>query len=1137
MIRSQTTKMPFSRRLAVPLLLVVTILLGCSRDSETPEAEGVSAQMRELRDRGLGHLENEKPEQAELAFRALLALLPNAPLPRVNLAIALLRQQQLEQAKQILQPLLKGQPSARSVLLAGLIEQQAGDMQQALILFAQAFSLDPSDSEVVHTAFNLASQMRGDAAAALAQSSLNQLVQLRPDNPWIVLKRLQRALEEGDREAATTAYLRLRELAWRFDQAATAMLEGLGEQLKDAQLGAARGDTLRLENLLRATDLYRESLRELRVGIVGVPIHRFTDEANSAGAKTITPALFTVIPLTQGQGLVLDLAVGDLDADGRPDLLQLTTVAEDQSLTVHWHLAAAEHALSGSQKLSLANNDAPRLTLLDLDNDDDLDLLVSSSGGSQMLLGDGVGGFAAAIAGWQLDSVRAASLAALDFDIEGDLDLIGVSTEGQLLAFRNSLSGALESVGEAVFARSEARFPSPVSLSPADLDRDGDVDLLLLHGGGVTWLDNLRYGEMAPRSPAVSFDLSGSAAATADVDNDGMLDVVVADSQRITIALSVDASFPKSSQFSFEHQTGVVKQLLIGDFDNNASKDVLVRGEQGTELFQQGQAQLFERVKIDAPGSDPLIAVDMDMDGRLDLVAAGVEGIVRLANQTQSANGWLSLRLKGLTNGNSKNNSYGIGSSIEIRSGQDYQLYEVSRDHTHIGLGDASSAEVLRVLWTNGVPQNRFDLARDQFIVEEQVLKGSCPFLYAWNGERFVFVTDLLWGAPLGLPLAPGVWLPADPSELVRVDGLVPLDGRYELKITEELWEAAFFDQVRLWVVDHAADVEVASSLRIVPGQSTEDRVLASRQLQPLAQAFDGHGKEVTEIVAQRDEVYADGYTPSRYQGVAADPWSFTMDLGRSPNGPVRLLLEGWIFPADASLNLAVAQRADLPYLPPSIEVETAQGWQLLADNVGFPAGKTKVMVIDLPALPSGSQRIRMVSNLWLHWDRIRWTEQADDAAHSVVAKLNPERATLRERGYSQLLRKAPNAPHSYDYDSVSLQSPWQTFPGRYTRLGEVTPLLLAVDDFSVILAAGDELSLRFAAQNLPPPAPGMRRTLFLESYGWDKDADLNTFQAQQLEPLPFTGMSGYPGKPGEQFPDTPEHRAYQAQWLTRELR
>ena len=71
-------------------------------------------------------------------------------------------------------------------------------------------------------------------------------------------------------------------------------------------------------------------------------------------------------------------------------------------------------------------------------------------------------------------------------------------------------------------------------------------------------------------------------------------------------------------------------------------------------------------------------------------------------------------------------------------------------------------------------------------------------------------------------------------------------------------------------------------------------------------------------------------------------------------------------------------------------------------------------------------------------------------------------------------------------------------------------------DDRSVILAPGDEIALEFDAAGLPPVPKGWQRTLFLQSQGWDKDADRNTFEAQHVEPLPFRAMEKY----GDPFPE-----------------
>ncbi|MFY9822241.1 MAG: FG-GAP-like repeat-containing protein, partial [Thermoanaerobaculia bacterium] len=586
--------------------------------------------------------------------------------------------------------------------------------------------------------------------------------------------------------------------------------------------------------------------------------------------------------------------------------------------------------------------------------------------------------------------------------------------------------------------------------------------------------------------------------------------------------------------------------VLAFDADNDGRLDLAAAGPGGVVVLgQRGTpaAPSFQPLAVESgpKSATALVAADLDADGDLDLVAAGEGGLHRLTNEGGNKNHWLDVRLRALTTGSGKNNLQGLGAVLEVRAGTAYQLREAAAEVTHFGLGKLREADVLRVVWTNGVPQDRLQPGVDQRVVEQQLLKGSCPFLYAWTGDRFTFVTDLLWNSPVGLPVAPGVYARPDPDELVRVDGAQAVDGVYRLRITEELWEAAYFDAVRLWVVDHPAEAEVASRLKVVPGERQPVGVLAARGLRPVAAAWDGRGEDVTARVRARDEVYAGGYEPSPYQGVAR-AWAFTFDLGdvsdvsdggEAPAAPVRLFLDGWMFPADASLNLAAAQRPDLPYLPPRLEVETAGGWQVLVPAMGFPAGKTKTMVVDTPPLPAGAHRLRIVTSLWLAWDRIAWTRDsaaAADAEPQIRARLGPRSAELRYRGFSALVRRSPNGPHGYDYGRVASASPWLPFAGHYTRYGDVRELLAATDDRSVVMAPGDEIALEFDAGGLEPLPPGWKRTVFLQSQGWDKDADRNTWEAQHVEPLPFRAMQQY----GDPLPDTPELRDYLARWLTR---
>src|SRR5262249_37944218 len=155
-----------------------------------------------------------------------------------------------------------------------------------------------------------------------------------------------------------------------------------------------------------------------------------------------------------------------------------------------------------------------------------------------------------------------------------------------------------------------------------------------------------------------------------------------------------------------------------------------------------------------------------------------------------------------------------------VRAGDLYQTRTVTSRVTHFGLGPHLKADVVRVDWPNGVPQIVFFPGTDQDVVENEVLKGSCAFLYAWDGTRFRFVTDVMWRSALGMPLglmAGGkddavAYAPAGASEeYLRIPGtsLQPRGGKYTLQLTEELWETAFADQIRLLAVDHPDSVDV----------------------------------------------------------------------------------------------------------------------------------------------------------------------------------------------------------------------------------------------------------------------------------------------------------------------------------------
>jgi hypothetical protein len=90
--------------------------------------------------------------------------------------------------------------------------------------------------------------------------------------------------------------------------------------------------------------------------------------------------------------------------------------------------------------------------------------------------------------------------------------------------------------------------------------------------------------------------------------------------------------------------------------------------------------------------------------------------------------------------------------------------------------------------------------------------------------------------------------------------------------------------------------------------------------------------------------------------------------------------------------------------------------------------------------------------------------------------------------------------------------------------------LLEKVDDRMVIVNAGDELRLRFAA--LPRPPEGWVRDYVMVGDGWIKDGDLNSTFSKTVLPLPYHGMKDYTLVP-RRLEDDPAYKRHAADWQT----
>ena len=727
----------------------------------------------------------------------------------------------------------------------------------------------------------------------------------------------------------------------------------------------------------------------------------------------------------------------------------------------------------------------------------------------------------------------------VDVDHDGDLDLV---TAAPIRLLRNNGNGTFTDVTrDAGLAVSDGDPSAPAAVVPTDFDNRRDVDLLILSGGTLHLFRNMRDGTFRDVAASVGLPQSGiTAVAAADVNKDGFIDFYLGRANGAgTFALS-DGRL----RFTLRDAPAATSGSRLAqffDYDNDGLLDLLVATPSGLHLLRNvGDGWSDETAhtgldKITAPIRSLALA-DADHDGDIDIVVTTDRGTLGLRNDGGNRHASLAVTLAPRVS-----NPSGLGAKVEIRAGSLRQMLETSAASPAVGpsdllfgLGDRSPADVVRVLWPSGILQTELAPTSPAKIEELNRKPSSCPYLYTWNGSRFEFITDFLGGGEMGDWAGPGRFNTPDPDEYVRIPGdrLVPRNGLYEIRITNELEEAMFLDRVRLLAVDHPADVDVYPNEGLRDPPRPPFHLYATRGAHVPVSAVDEHGHDVRALIAERDRRWPDDFGLERVRGYAK-PHTLTLDLGTDADRAV-LLLTGWTAYAFSADNVAASQ-AGLTLQPPSLAVRDAAGaWKTIDANVGFPVGRPQTVPVDLTGRWLGlSREVRISTNMPIYWDQILVDTSGGGAPYTVTA-IDPASAVLKWRGFSAEESADGREPFGANYDRVSTVSRWKAFPGAYTRESGVRALLMKTDDMFVIAEPGDEIALSFEASAAPLRRAGWTRTFLLYADGFSKEMNIWSATPDELGPLPFHAMSRYPYGPEEHYPRDAAHRAYLARYNTR---
>ncbi len=1051
-----------------------------------------------------------------------------APQPREHEAVvvraraaALFADEKFAEAKDVLAPLLAvEQPAGVDLLSGGILALELGDRPGSVALVERALAASPQDP-AVHFVYARLLEQAGRMEEATRH--LRLALAGAPDDQPTRLALAWRLLEGDQVEEAEALYR-----------------EFLGR-------GVAHTGSWHLTGLYQlATLLYRtgrseeaESLfaQKVRLEDQGLSVPSSDDSQRGTFGRIRSPspvaprsiAVGDLKPGTTGkraaplEGTIYLFAATQKDEwvhldtggcrVGRSDLLAYGPAGV-------WRLPA-----DGSAAGRITDVPAEVLLALDLENDRDLDLLIFGPQGARLLrLDDGVHG----PAGFDLPAlqgdVRAAH--AVDYDHDGDLDVALVGEFG-LRLWRNDGIGV--EGGRFTDATSEAvpqSFAALLWIQTEDFDTDQDVDLLVGSAETLFLLSNLRAGrfevvEVQDVPPSARRYLA------ADFNADGRPDLLSVEQGRLYLGRLGTGAFEAGPT---RPGVGTTLRARATDSDADGRWDVLWLDRTGVGVLQAAGFDAGKTARF--PAAEVIDALSVDVDGspapEVVTLAAGGMAWTQTGPQGQG----FRLALRGI-----KDNARGVGAVVEVRAGALYQRLYWRGEPRWIGLGKASKADVVRITWPNGVVQHDLDVAAgcERLIEQAEGLVGSCPFLYSWNGKTFEFITDVLGITPMGLPMAPGMLVPPDHDEYVRIRGeqLQPRtldDGSsvYEVQLTEELREVTYFDRARLVVVDHPEATEMEPNERFTFPPFPEHRIHVMADVREPVKVSGSDGRDWTGELRAIDGEYAAPFTAYRGQWLGlANPHFLELSFDGKDldaTAELRLVCTGWFYWTDASVNMATARTPGVDFIPPILQVPDPErgpdAWRDVGPPVGFPAGKTKTMILDVSSILNRQDpRIRIFSSLRLYWDSIRLCVGPDAPAR--LTELEPTSAWLWERGFSKpIFLAGEHRLEWFDWDQLD-QPRWNQHPGMYTRFGEVLPLLTSTDDCFVIMGSGDALRVRFDASKAPALEPGWRRDFLLYLDGWAKDRDPNTLEALHVEPLPFHGMKGYPYPPDQRYPDT----------------
>ncbi len=587
----------------------------------------------------------------------------------------------------------------------------------------------------------------------------------------------------------------------------------------------------------------------------------------------------------------------------------------------------------------------------------------------------------------------------------------------------------------------------------------GDGDLL-------TWAPNkitLYHGKEAVKDTGLESLTGIVSMALGDFDNDGLMDLCILTESGPLLYRNTKGRFvpfdAKLPQRRFEHAVWI-------DYDHDYDLDLILLGDTPALMrnegsagfadrtadfpFQQGHPTEARKLRAvpDTKAFDlavwysdhaPVLYRDQ-MGGRYtsEAYSGAPPNPLQVESQGLPAH-WIKVQLEGV-----KSLKLAQDAEVEVKAGSLYQKKSYAGVPLIFPLGAYTSVDVVRITWPNGLIQNEVKQPANHAYVykEAQRLSGSCPMIWTWNGRGIQFITDVLGVAPLGASDGEGTYFPVDHDEWVTIPGaaLAAVNGQYDIRVTEELSEVSYLDQIKLFAVDHPAGTEIFTNEKFKGPPYPEDRL------------YRRHSPHLSEVRARRRRPRRPAGTAAARSGLSRSiPAQRTRSREAAHAGArFRRLRPRWACRAAAQRLGGLARWQHLPRRIAGVQGRSRHAVPANAERRGRMGdgqrryGHARRQAqdhrggIEVPiGVPQAAHRDHTLRLLGRNLPRAKIPPRP----LSISRRCGCSPLSLHFRGFSDArIHPERKQPDTFLYSMVSPTSFWNPTTGLYTRYGDVRP-------------------------------------------------------------------------------------------------